>query len=43
MINSEFIISIRWARDLWDKKIFVSSANKNVFEEPGGRWEIVYV
>jgi len=28
MISSEFIISIRWSRDLWDKKIFVSSANK---------------
>src|SRR6218665_4130250 len=28
MISSEFIISIRWSRDLLDKNTFVSSANK---------------
>ena len=28
MISSEFIISIRWSRDLWDKNTLVSSANK---------------
>jgi len=37
MINSEFIISIRWSRDLWDKKTFVSSANKMSLRS----WEVI--